>query len=441
MRLLKSDSYSVYKLEMWGGLVFKALAIACSFVLLPMMLSYLGGVAFGIWVAIFSIVSWVVFFDLGFGSGLRNKLSESLSANDFNESVTLISTAYAAMAALSSILFIVFFVANIFIDWQVLFSSNAVALSEFRFSMAVMMFLFLVNFTLLIVLQVLHASRKTFITVAHQFLANFTALVVMLFIREVFAPSLLVICTAYGLSQIVATLVVSFVFYKMTPHLRPGLKFIKINRVKEIATVGGQFFVIQLAVLVVFSTDKIIVVRLFGPVELSQYELIFKAYSAVLILSTLFLAPLWSRYTHAAASHNYSWMKKALLRSHLVCALLFAPALIFCVFGHDIIYVWSGYKIDPGFDLLVAMAVFVMLRVWCDIYAYFLNGVGVLKVQMWLAVVQALVNIPLSVMLGRMYGVPGVIYGSAITLSFSAILLPVSVFWYFKSKRRQLLIG
>ncbi len=433
MRLLRGREVNLYLLDMWGSLFFKVLAIACSFILLPLMLHYLGGDKFGVWVAIFSVVSWVVFFDLGFGSGLRNKLSESLSNGDFEESSILVSTAYGSMGMLSLFLYAAFLSVNFFIDWQGVFSTDVVPRYELQWSMAIMVFLFLLNFTLLIILQVLHASKKTFLTVAHQFLANFVALLAVLLANALVAPSLFVICVVYGVSQVFTTILISFVFYRKNLKLMPRCKLFKLDRVKAIASLGGQFFIIQLAVLVIFSTDKIIIIKLFGPAALTEYELVFKAYSAILIMSTLFLAPLWSRYTHAAAAKDYSWMSTTLRRSHWVCALLFVPSMILCFFGHEIIFLWAGYYLDPGFNLLVAMSVFVLLRVWSDIYAYFLNGVGVLKVQMWLAVVQAVINIPLSVTIARIYGVPGVIYGSILTVSLSAILLPICVYWYFKS--------
>ncbi|MFA7942779.1 lipopolysaccharide biosynthesis protein [Pseudomonas brenneri] len=429
---LQQNAKLNYAKEIWGSLFFKMLAIVCSFLLLPLMLRYLGGDQFGVWVAIFSVVSWVIFFDLGFGSGLRNKLSESLSRNDLIESSVLISTAYGAMAVLSFLLCSIFLVVNFFIDWQGVFNTHVASLSELRWSMAIIVVLFLVNFSLLIVLQVLHASKKTSLTVAHQFLANFIALIAILVLKIFIAPSLLVICLTYGLSQVLTTLLVSILFYRNAPNLMPRFRLFDLDRVRGIATLGGQFFIIQLAVLVIFSTDKIIVIKLFGPASLTEYELVFKAYSIILIMNTLFLAPLWSRYTHAAANHDYKWMSKTLGKSHWVCAVLFFPALILCLFGHDIIFLWAGYNIDASFNLLVAMFIFILLRVWSDIYAYFLNGVGMLKVQMWLAVFQAIINIPLSVTLGKMYGVSGVVYGSVATLSVSAILLPICAYHYLK---------
>ncbi len=429
-----------YKADIWGSVIFKLLAIMCSFLLVPLMLKYLGVEVFGIWIAIFSIVSWVIFFDLGFASGLRNRLTESLARGDLKESSVLISTAYGAMAILSIFLYIIFFALNFLIDWQSIFNSHVVSMPELRLSMATIVLLFLINFTLLIVLQVLHACQKTSITVVHQFLANFFAFIVVLFMRYFVDSSLFAICLAYGLSQVVTTLIVSFVFYRANSLIVPRWGLFSVDRVKSIASLGGQFFIVQLAVLIIFSTDKVIIVKLFGPGSLTEYELVFKIFSSILIVNTLFLAPLWSRYTHAAENNDLLWMKKTLLRSNFIAVAMIFPAVILCWFGREIISLWSGYSMGADSKLLIAMLVFILLRVWTDIYAYFLNGVGVMKVQVWLAVLQAIINVPLSVYLGREFGVVGVVYGSILTLSLSGVLLPMSVFWYFKKQPKNELL-
>lgn len=444
MKLQSLVAVRSYRADILGSILFKGFAIVCSFILIPVMLKYLGPETFGVWIAIFSIVSWVIFFDLGFASGLRNKLSETLSRGDFRESSILISTAYGAMAILSFSLYMVFVFLNFFISWQDVFNTTVASSTELAFTMAIMVLLFLVNFTLMIILQVLHACQKTSVTVVHQFLSNFLALIVILAVRFLIEPSLMVICVAYGGSQILATLIISVAFFRKNNHILPGISLFHRDRIKSIASLGGQFFIIQLAVLVIFGTDKIIIVNLFGPEDLTGYELIFKIFSSILIVNTLFLAPLWSRYTHAAEANDLPWMRKALLQSNVVGGAMLFPIVLLCCFGAEIIDFWAGYNIDGSAKLLIPIAIFVILRVWTDIYAYFLNGVGVIKGQMWLAVLQAVVNIPLSIWLGKQYGVAGVVYGSVLTLSLSGVVLPCSVFLYFKKVerlRRDISIG
>lgn len=424
-----------YFVEFWRSLFFKVFAILCSFLLLPLMLRYLGGEVFGVWVAIFSVVSWVVFFDLGLGSGLRNKLSESLSRGDDAESATLVATAYVSIASLSALVFLIFLSINFFVNWQSVFNTQAISRAELEWSMLAMVFLFLANFTLMLVIQVLHASQKTSLTVAHQFFVNFIALVAIFLLSMFAAPSLMIVCVTYGVSQVVTTLFVSYLFYKSNQNVMPRWRYFNSARVKSIASLGGQFFIIQLAVLAIFSSDKIIIVKLFGPQSLTEYELIFKVFSSILIINTLFLSPLWSGYTRAAAVSDYAWMRGALIRSHMVALALLVPALILFFFGGEIIFLWSGYRISPDSGLLMGMLCLVVVRVWTDIYAYFLNGVGVLKIQMWIAIVQALVNIPLSVAMGYKFGLIGVVYGSIATLLVSVVLLPITVFMYMRRGR------
>ena len=62
--------------------ISKAISILIGFIIVPLTLSYIGEVEYGIWLTIASIISWFSFFDIGLGNGLRNKLAEALAKDD-----------------------------------------------------------------------------------------------------------------------------------------------------------------------------------------------------------------------------------------------------------------------------------------------------------------------------------------------------------------------
>jgi len=62
--------------------VYKALAIGLSFLLVPLTINYLDIEQYGIWMTLLSVMSWVAFFDIGLGNGLRNKLGKAIAEND-----------------------------------------------------------------------------------------------------------------------------------------------------------------------------------------------------------------------------------------------------------------------------------------------------------------------------------------------------------------------
>jgi len=68
-----------YVRQIKGAVVYKAVAMAASFLAIPLMIRYLGQEQFGVWSTLLTVMSWIVFFDLGVGNGLRNKVAEALA--------------------------------------------------------------------------------------------------------------------------------------------------------------------------------------------------------------------------------------------------------------------------------------------------------------------------------------------------------------------------
>ena len=411
------------------SVLFKILAVASSFALIPVMLGALGEERYGVWVTMFGLISWIVFFDLGFGNGLRNKLVASLNEGDRVGAASYISSAYLALLALSLLIGVVFCFVSLLLDWQAIFNTELIENKELLQSILLISILFLINFVLSLVNQILHAFQKAALTVFHQFLSNGAALffVSMLAVFDD-RPTLLSISFFYGVSLLLASLCVSCVFFMKNTDLLPSLKNVRWSSLRLISGLGGKFFVIQLAVLVLFTTDKIIITQLLGPESVANYEVVFRLFSSVLVLNSLYLLPLWSAYTDAAHLWDIKWIRKELWKSHMVAVGFMVLALILFMFNELVLRLWVGEAFIASPGIALAMFIFVVLRVWCDIYSCFLNGLGKIDIQMWLAVLQALGNVPLSIYLGGLYGLPGVVYATVCTLALSAIGLPLHAY-------------
>lgn len=65
-----------------------------------------------------------------------------------------------------------------------------------------------------------------------------------------------------------------------------------------------------------------------------------------------------------------------------------------------------------------------------NIFAYFINGVGKIKLQLVTAVISSIINIPLSIFLGRNMGmgINGVIAATIICLLLGTFLHPVQYY-------------
>ena len=80
--------------------VCSAVSIIANFASIPMFLNILGQKDYGIWIALFSMITWVSIADLGIGSGLRNMLGAALARQEYNKVQKYIFTAYVSITAI-----------------------------------------------------------------------------------------------------------------------------------------------------------------------------------------------------------------------------------------------------------------------------------------------------------------------------------------------------
>jgi len=100
------------------------------------------------------------------------------------------------------------------------------------------------------------------------------------------------------------------------------------------------------------------------------------------------------------------------------------------------------YKLWVGKDLLipvsisVAMASYVIINAWNGIYSQFVNGVGKIKLQLYIALASTLINIPLAIYLGRHVGIYGVVLSTTIISIMGAIASPIQYYKIINNKAR-----
>ena len=90
--------------------IFRALAAACSFILVPLTLNYLDEKIYGLWLTIFAFINWTNVFDLGINNGLKTKLIYAFSQNDFDLARKETSTVYNIMLLIVTFLTAAFLV-------------------------------------------------------------------------------------------------------------------------------------------------------------------------------------------------------------------------------------------------------------------------------------------------------------------------------------------
>jgi len=410
-----------YLNQLKGSFIFKILAVVSSFLIIPIMIDYLGNEQYGVWSTLLSIVSWVVLFDLGIGNGLRNKIAESLAKDNFLEAQKYISTSYVLIGIISIVLLIVFaFISNV-IPWQKLFNTTVLNY-ELKSVVNITIGLLIVNFWLSLINQVANGLQKTSITVFNQFLSNFISLVLVYLLSKLTDSSLFDLALVYSISLLISNITISIWFYSKNKYLIPKLSLFNKKFIKSITSLGFQFFIVQIAVIVIFTTDKILITQLFGPEYVTQYDVVFKLFSAITILHGILMAPLWSAYTDAYHRNDFIWIKTILKKQLLIWMGLVLITVLFIILAPKIIDIWIGSTFEVDNLLIVVLGGFTLISTWNNIFAYFVNGIGKIKIQIYTSIFALIINIPLSIFIVKYFhtGTWGIVIGTILSLSLFA---------------------
>lgn len=422
-----------YLRQIKGAVVYKAAAMAASFLAIPLMIRYLGQEQFGVWATLLTVISWIVFFDLGIGNGLRNKVAESLAKGETDEAATYIGSAYTLLGLIALALWLVLAIAAYWIPWQTVFNTLAVPEATLRKTIQITAFFIVLNFWVALVAALLGAVQRTSLVALGQLISNALVLALVFFLSKATEASINSLAFAYGISLVTANIALSVWFYRDRPELRPRL-YLDKSHISPLLGIGLQFFVIQLAVLVIFTTDKILITQLFGPKDVTQYEVVFKLFSLITFGHALISAPLWSAYTDAYHRDDIFWIRR-MLRSQMIIFLgvLLATGLL-AIIASPIIRAWIADDFTTPNQLIIATSLFVLVSTWNNIYAIFLNGIGKIKIQLYTAIVAMTVNIPLSIFLAKNteLGTSAIVVGTTCCLLIAAVALPIQVHYLMR---------
>lgn len=417
-----------YLRQVKGSVLFKGLAVACSFLSIPLMIHYLGQAQYGVWSTLLSVMTWITFFDLGLGNGLRNKLAESLAKEQADEARNYVSSAYSLIGLISLTLFVILAIAAFTVPWQKVFNTQLLSAEKLSYAVMITGFFIALNFWVSLINSVLNAVQKTSVVVLGQLLFNALSLLLVYILTKTTEASLLYLATAYGVSMVGANVLLSGWFYKGNLTLIPRIS-LDFSHVRPLLGLGVQFFVIQIAVLVIFTTDKILIAQLLGPEFVTPYDVVFKLFGIITLAYGLITAPLWSSYTDAYHRGDYIWIKGVLRKQLLIFGLVILTVMFLVLIARPAIALWIDGDLVVSMPLVVSMGLFVLISTWNNIYAYFLNGIGKVRLQLFSAVLAMLINIPLAIYFTRYValGVEGVVLATCASLALFAVIGPLEV--------------
>lgn len=413
----------------------KSISLIISYIYIPIVMSYLGVEKYGIWTTILSILSWISYFDIGIGNGLRNRLTESLSKKD-NQSRKLVSSAYAFISVIMIIVALSFSAVATFVDWNKIFGITDIK-ENLAYVVIMSIGLVAVNFILSICKNVLYALQKAANVSVMELLIQILNLSCVLIVKLVMDSNLFIIALIYGMSMIIVNLITSLVIYIKNREVRPNFKNIDLQVGKDLTNLGVQFFLIQICAMVLFTTDSLMISCLYGAVNVTPYDTVNKLFNAVISVYSALLVPVWSAVTRAKAEKKYNEIIKLIHKLKIMMIPFVIGTSILVFVFKPLSKLWLGQDLDYSKWLIVLGGIYCLLSNWCNTYANIANGLELMKVLMITAIIQAVVNIPLSLFFAEVVGMQsaGVMVGTILSMIIAAVVQPIAVSCAMKELR------
>lgn len=384
---------------------FRGGSILLSFILVPLTMNYIKPDAYGVWLTLTSLVGWVAMFDIGIANGLRNRLSESLAAQNYEKARTYVSTSYVIIGLIAFSLAIVYFLFYRVVNWQAVFNSKFIPESELQDVVSIVSVLFLLKFISDIINVISAAFQMVSVSSVLLFISNLGITLSVWILSKTTKADMVLLALSLSLIPFLISTIASFYFFKNNfKSVKPSFKYVDFKESKSIISLGSQFFILQIIVLIIFQTDNILIAQFFSPSEVTNFNIAYKYYSVIIIVFTIVLTPYWTAFTEAYFKKDFEWVKTTINRLLFYWVISLVILCFMFFISTWVIKLWVGDAVKIPISLSLSICAYIALTNWNAIFANFLNGVSKIRVQILYAIVMGIINIPLCFVLVKIFG-------------------------------------
>ncbi|WP_184547378.1 lipopolysaccharide biosynthesis protein [Mucilaginibacter sp. FT3.2] len=410
------------------SVLLKGGSLVLSFLLMPLTIHYVNPTQYGIWLTMSSFIVWAGFFDLGMGNGLKNKLAEAITIGDYSTARSYVSTAYLILVIIAACLFLALCFINPLINWSKVFNVQANVYPDIAQLVFLTFCFFCIQFVVQLISTVLTANHEPAKSAAINLGGQVLTVLAIVILMKFKAGSLFYLVLVMAGLPVLALIVGSIWFYRGSyNYVAPRVSSLNFKYAKSLLFTGSAFFVIQIGALVLYETDNIVVTQLFGPAEVTTFNAAYKLFSVVLMFFLIVITPFWSAFTEAYTKGDHQWIKTTLTNIKKTWLVLSLCTVLLLIASPWLYELWLGKSVSVPISLSISMCVYTIISIWQTIHVYLLNGIGKIKLQLYLVTASAIINIPLAIAFGRWFGLGGV------TMANTILFIIMSVVFYIQT--------
>lgn len=423
-----------------ASLVIRGVSIAISLIIVPLTINYINPSRYGIWLTLSSIVAWFSFFDIGLSQGLRNKFAEAKANGDYSLAQTYVSTTYAILTIIFSIIWILFLLINHFLNWSSILNVSKSMEGEVSLLAVIVFTYFCIQFVLNIITTIITANQEPAIASLIGVLGQLLSLILIFILVKTTQGSLVKLGIALCVSPLIILLATNvFLFKGKYKKYKPKISKVDFSYSKILFNLGIVFFIIQLAGIIQYQTANIIIAQNFNTAEVTSYNIVYKYFGLLDMIFAIFLSPFWSATTEAYLKSDIKWIKNSIKKYNYLNILLVFGGAIMLFFSEKVYEIWLGKgTVNIEFSLSLWGFIFFCIFMFERKYVFFLNGISALRIQFIACLISPFVYIGAALLFIKYFhfGVYALFIASIIANFNGIVLAPIQYYQIiYKNKK------
>jgi O-antigen/teichoic acid export membrane protein len=389
---------------------------------MPFTLRHLGIAEYGLWMLVASMTYYFQLLDLGYGSGIVRHIAEADARHDIDRANQIMSTfvvVYAGLglAAAAGVVAIIVWIIprfpNLAAD-QVARAQLLLALMGVRIAVGFPMTVF---------------GAAT--TARQRFALNNAIAIGVALVNGVVTYA--VLSAGYGLVPLVAATtavgLASYGAYAWTarqafPEMRLRVSSFSRALVREVTTYSVYLFIVDIAIQIGFNLDTVVIGAALGTSAVAVYAVALRLADYQRQLCNQFNGLLFPIVVRFGAAGRHEALRDLMIDGTRI-ALTLVVGVTVCVigFGRPLILQWMGPGLEGTVVPLYVLAVTGVVLVGQGPLGSILLGTGRHRLVAFVSLAEAVVNLGLSLVLVRRYGLVGVAVGTALPVLVANVLV------------------
>lgn len=409
----------------------KGIDLGLGFIRVSIILTFISETEYGIWLTVSSFVAWFTFLDIGLGNGLLNKLTESISNKDYTLAKNYLSTAYFGLSLIMGGFYLMFLILYPFINWHRIIAPNEIVNPYLPILVLISFTSFAFQSVLTIITTVLKADQKFAFGQLIGMFGSIIYFILLVICSSLMKGNLIILSLiAYLPPILVFILFTILLFRKKYNIIRPSFSSVNMKYFNSLAKLGIKFFIIQIAAIVMFTTDNIIIAQIGKVADVVPYNISRYYFGLISMIYGIILAPLWPAFTDAYVKNDIIWIRETMKKILMVWTFLIAAVIIMIFFADTFYRFWVGAKIQVPAVLSYLMGLSIIITSWNLPFVFFINGIGKIKLQLYNSIVVMILNVPLCLIFAVSFNMStaGIILSTCICLFIGSLWVPVQFY-------------